>query len=278
MNRYAYKYGIGGIMNFEVFPNHIKKKIDNQPYTYDKLGESDSTVILFDDMVLKIEKTSCQSDREYHILNWLDKKLPVPKIICFERKDGFNYLLMTKLDGSMACDTINIDKLDSIVESLADGLKQLWRIDITNCEFDSTLDVKLKEAKYNIDHNLVDCNDFEECTLGPDGFKDIDALYSFLMKNKPEEDLVFSHGDYCLPNVFINDKSAVGFLDLGKAGVADRWADIALCVRSLKYNICDLFNLPYNHYLSLKQKLYDLLEIKENEEKLRYYILLDELF
>ncbi len=73
---------------------------------------------------------------------------------------------------------------------------------ITDCALNSTLDKKLKAAKFNIDNDLVDIDDFEENTIGANGFKDINALYSFLLNNKPKEDLVFTHGDYCLPNVF----------------------------------------------------------------------------
>lgn len=265
-------------MNFKTLPVSIQKITEGMPYEYDNHGESASSVILFDKMVLKIERTSEQSDREYHILEWLAGKLTAPEVIAFERKDGFNYLLMTRLKGSMACENITADRIDFIVEALADGLKQLWSVDISDCCFDSTLDNRLKTAKYNIDNNLVNVDDFNDDTLSPDGFKSVEDLYDFLIQNRPDEDLVFSHGDYCLPNVFIRDKKTVGFLDLGKAGIADRWQDIALCVRSLKYNICDLCGIPYEQYLSLKNKLYDLIGVKEDKEKLRYYILLDELF
>ena len=265
---------------FEIknFPDAIQKRIKNQPYKNDNIGESGSLILIFENMVLKIEPTSCQANNEYEVLKWLQGKLPVPEIIEFERADNYNYLLMSKLDGTMACDEINLKNPEMIVEALADGLKQLWRIDIDNCPYCNRLDKRLKDADYNIEHNLVDVDDFNDDTLGENGFKDVDELYDFLLKNKPPEDLVFTHGDYCLPNIFIGKDKADGFLDLGKAGIADRWQDIALCVRSLKYNVCDLCGLSNDVYLKLKNKLYSLLEITEDKEKLRYYILLDELF
>ncbi len=72
-------------------------------------------------------------------------------------------------------------------------------------------------------------------TYGKDGFSDPKELLDWLCSNRPEEDIVFIHGDYCLPNVFL-DGDSIGFIDLDHAGTGDRWADIALCWRSLKDN------------------------------------------
>ena len=45
----------------------------------------------------------------------------------------------------------------------------------------------------------------------------------------PSEDLVVCHGDYCFPNVLLDDAGAItGFLDLGELAVADRWWDVAV--------------------------------------------------
>ena len=50
------------------------------------------------------------------------------------------------------------------------------------------------------------------------------------------KDPVLSHGDFCLPNIFIEDGKVSGLIDLGDTGVNDKWLDIALCYRSLKHN------------------------------------------
>ncbi len=215
-------------------PKPILEKIGGQKYTLDTTGESDSTVLLFDSFVLKIERINENSANEVAALRWLGNRLPVPKILAFAQENGFNYILMSKCKGTMACDCFNKENIDGTVAALADGLKRLWRIDISDCPLDSSLPKRLAQAKKNIKNGLVDVDDFEPNTIGSDGFSDVDALYDYLFTHQPDADLAFTHGDYCLPNIFIEKDKTVGLIDLGKAGVADRWQDIALCVRSLR--------------------------------------------
>jgi aminoglycoside phosphotransferase len=82
--------------------------------------------------------------------------------------------------------------------------------------------------------------------------------------------LVFTHGDYCLPNIMLKDGAVSGFLDLGRAGIADRYTDLALAARSIRHNMGDerLVNLFFHAY--------GLGEV--DWRKVDYYILLDELF
>ncbi len=109
----------------------------------------------------------------------------------------------------------------------------------------------------------------EEDTFGEKGFSSPKELYKYLLENKPEEELVFSHGDYCLPNIFSENNEISGFIDLGRSGISDKWQDIALCVRSLEHNFgSDIY----------KEKFFKELGIPCDEKKVRYYILLDELF
>ncbi|MDE3231387.1 MAG: phosphotransferase, partial [Chloroflexota bacterium] len=55
--------------------------------------------------------------------------------------------------------------------------------------------------------------------------------------SEPANDLVFVHGDYCLPNVLLSATSVSGYLDWGRAGVSDRYQDLAIAARSVRYNL-----------------------------------------
>ena len=103
-------------------------------------------------------------------------------------------------------------------------------------------------------------------------------LYNYLDHNRPVEDLVFSHGDFYLPNIFISGCDITGFLDLGNGGISDRWQDIALCVRTLRSRHMRFANRGEDEYQRYKSLLFKELGIEPDEEKIRYFILLYEFF
>lgn len=76
--------------------------------------------------------------------------------------------------------------------------------------------------------------------------------------------------------MFAENGQITGYIDLGKAGVADRWQDIALCYRSLKQNFGGKFGAKNRDFSP--DALFEKLGVEKDPEKLRYYILLDELF
>ena len=51
---------------------------------------------------------------------------------------------------------------------------------------------------------------------------------------EPEEDLVFSHGSLTLDSIIVNGNGIVGMVGLQKAGVADRYRDLASILSSLE--------------------------------------------
>lgn len=48
---------------------------------------------------------------------------------------------------------------------------------------------------------------------------------------------MFSHGDLCGANVFVDGHDTLHFIDLGRGGSADRWLDIAFVHRFLRKDV-----------------------------------------
>ena len=253
-----------------LFPQAIAEITGEESFETDAIGRSDSAVLLFSDKVLKIEKTSAVSDNEYAILQWLDGRLRVPRVLAFARENGFNYLLMTRLDGKMAFAAEMTQ--EEIAAKLAEGLRLLRNADISDCPCKKTFLSVLKEAKKRMD-------DGELKALFPqtEEFEDFESLYAYLEANVPEEESVFSHGDYCLPNVFLSD-DGIGFLDLGSAGVMDKDYDVFMCLWSMRYNFVTLGGMSEERFELCKRAFFEALGEPEDEEKLRFHRLLDEFF
>ena len=152
-----------------------------------------------------------------------------------------------------------------VVQELARGLRWFHALPVDDCPFDARLDVRLREAKQRLDAGLVD-----EANFDPErqGLAAVD-LYPMLLRDRPaSEDLVVTHGDYCLPNVLLAGSGVVGFVDVGRAGIADRYQDLALAARSIRYNLGEAL-------VPLFFKAYG---VPQDAARVAYYQLLDEFF
>ena len=95
--------GFWKIVMFDLagLPGVISERITGLEWKHENIGMSGSSILVFEKMVLKIEKTGRSSEHEKTLLAWLENKLPVPKIIETTDSDGYSFLLMSKLDGDM---------------------------------------------------------------------------------------------------------------------------------------------------------------------------------
>jgi len=252
-------------------PKKIQQLTNYVKPTKDTMGMSGSRVYMYQHHVLKVhEKKDKVLIKEKDTLIWLKDRIPVPEVICYQEMKHHAFLLMSKCEGVMTCDPSVLDKPYDMISMLAKGLKMLWNIDIHDCPFDSTLKEKLKIAQKNVEEDDVDTSQAEDNTYGEKGFKDPYELLQWLKTNQPQEELVFSHSDYCLPNVLVKDGAITGFIDFDRAGIACKWADISLCVRSIYHN--------FGHHEDYIKHLFNELDMSPDWDKIRYYILLDELF
>ena len=48
---------------------------------------------------------------------------------------------------------------------------------------------------------------------------------------------VLLHGDYCLPNIILDDWKLSGYIDLGSGGIGDRHIDVAWGIWTLNFNL-----------------------------------------
>lgn len=199
-------------------------------------------------------------------LEWLEGKLPVPRVLFYGEDEENEYLLMSEIKGVNASDQSHRKNLPSVLESLGSGLKAIHLVCVDDCPFDQRLEVKIEEAKKRVEQKLVDEDDFDEVRKG----KSAGELFEELISNRPlNEELVFTHGDYCLPNIIIENQRVSGFIDWGRAGGADKYQDLALAIRSISSNVG-------KEYVPYFLEGYGINDV--DESRVDYYQLMDEFY
>jgi aminoglycoside phosphotransferase len=198
-------------------------------------------------------------------LEWLKGKLSVPEVRLFVQMDERDYLLISEIEGTGVHEDLWKEDVRRAIELLANGVRMIHNLPAAECPFDETLEAKIEQARRRMEFGLVDESDFDDERQG----RTAEDLFRELIATRPaSEDLVFTHGDYCLPNVVFKDWRLSGFIDWSRAGVADRYQDTALLARSVEFN----FGAEWRAFL------FDCLEIQPDDEKIRFYQLLDEFF
>jgi aminoglycoside phosphotransferase len=173
-------------------------------------------------------------------LGWMHAVgLPVPAVLQYHEWKEREYLLLTAVAGEDASVERPAEQHGAVVAALAAGLRTLHATNISACPFDAGWRARVAAAGARVRAGEVREDDFDAVRQGRSA-KDLYAELGALPV--PQEDRVFTHGDYCLPNVLLVGDGAGGFrvsgvVDCGNAGIADSYQDLALCARSVAGNL-----------------------------------------
>lgn len=155
--------------------------------------------------------TRCQPLAEAQRLRWAGQWLPVPHVLDVTS----SWLLTAALPGANAVSSPHREQPAQTVPALGRALRHLHdRLPVDSCpwRFQPTVDA--------LTHP--------------------DAPVRALAAEAPPTrtaDLVVCCGDACAPNTLLRpDGSVAGYVDLGAAGVGDRWTDLAVALLSLGWN------------------------------------------
>lgn len=204
-------------------------------------------------------------------LRWmLDHELPVPEVLHYEVSEDVEYLLLNEIPGADASVQRSAEMTPTIVAALADGLRLLHATPTAVCPFRHHAASRVADARERVRAGAVDETDFDVERRGLSAQQLLDELEA---TQPVAEDVVFAHGDYSLPNIILRDRRASvalsGFIDCARAGVADRYQDLALAARSIASNLG-------SEWVPLLFERYGLVHV--DECKLRFYTILDEFF
>jgi len=198
-------------------------------------------------------------------LRWLATHgIACPDVFAETREGQRDWLLTSMVPGRDLASSHDLTP-GRIVEITAGALRNLHRLDVATCPFDHTLDRRINLARARVEAGIVDEADFDEKRQGRTA---ADLFEELLLRRPGGDDLVVTHGDACLPNLLADGDRFTGYVDCARLGVADRHQDLALALRSIRYNL----GKPWvGHFL----RCYG---AEADPERLEFYQLLDEFF
>jgi aminoglycoside phosphotransferase len=258
-------------LNYKL-PPKLEKILEEFNWSIDTIGCSKSEVFKLtkDDkaLYLKVNKpdSSFNLENEKIILNWLKDLLPVPEVIFFSKYEGREFLLISEIDGRVSFEASSDEIKRKNIKILAEGLKRIHALDISNCPLDNTPDNLIQIAQNKLKHKKIDSSKFDDRWK----HKTPERLFEEILKIKPDKyDLVFSHGDYCLPNILVKEGKLNGIIDWSYGGINDRYFDFAAVAWSIGYN----FGEEWIQYFFEDYGLEDI-----DWDRLRFFQMLNEFF
>jgi kanamycin kinase len=162
-------------------------------------------------------------ERERDRLAWAAPFHPVPEVVELRQEGGAQLLITRALPGT----SIVHAEPRIAARALGEGLRALHEdLPADDCPFDWSA-----EARGAVDPPPVDR-------------------------------VVVAHGDACVPNTLVGaDGRWTAHVDLGRLGLADRWADLAVASASLGWNVGD----------GWEDEFFAAYGIARDEERIRFY-------
>lgn len=198
------------------------------------LGHSGAVVyrlVAPDKPTLFVKEAATSLHEEVLRLEWLQGKVPVPKVVHFCENEHGSVLVTTAVPGVNLTD-FNDESPEikrQLVEVFAEALKRFHAVDARGCPFGHSAGREFGR----LEAQLIA---LEASTGETFNTRWARQKLAELRQNQPEETLVLTHGDACLPNILVQDFGLSGFVDLGAAGLGDRWRDLERACWSLGYN------------------------------------------
>lgn len=156
-----------------------------------------------------------------------------PEVLAYESGEA-DWLLTAAVPGEDCTFHIYKDDPARLCDLTARLLRMLHDTDATGCPVPNRTAEYLATARRNYETGNYDTS------LFPDnwGYASAEEAWAVVEQNgKYLKNDTLLHGDYCLPNILLDNWRFSGFIDLDTAGVGDRHVDLFWGIWSLQFNL-----------------------------------------
>ena len=169
--------------------------------------------------------------REAQLTDYFHSKKLATAVVDYFSGD-YDWLLTEKVQGEDCIHRMYLDEPVRLCDTTAELLRKLHEEDYSGCPMMN------RTAEYLQTVEEVYRQQSAERAPEHKGFRSVEEAYQEVQRNgKYLKADTLIHGDYCLPNIILNQWKFSGFIDVGNGGVGDRHIDLYWALWSLKYNL-----------------------------------------
>lgn len=222
------------VVDIEQYPSSIRPYLRGARL-YDSSCSAEARVIFADKgpgLFLKIAASGALQ-RENAMARFFARRALGPRVLeYFSGSD--DYLLTEKAIGDDCTHERYTKQPERLCDTLAELLLWLHSQDAPDCPVKNHTELYLSAVRANHEKRHSDV-----CRLGYDrGLRTEEDAYALILNRAHllQNDTLL-HGDYCFPNVILNDWAFGGFIDLGCGGLGDRHVDLFWGAWTLRFNL-----------------------------------------
>lgn len=145
-----------------------------------------------------------------------------------------DWMLSERVNGEDCTHKMYLDEPEKLCDTIAELLFKLHNTDFTGCPIQNRLESYFNTVEYNYTSGTYDKSAFPDSF----GYKSAEEAWRVVEAYKKyfKADTLL-HGDYCLPNIMLDNWKFSKFIDLGNGGVGDKHIDIFWGVWTLQFNL-----------------------------------------
>ena len=171
--------------------------------------------------------------RESEMTAYFGQKRLGAEVLLYTSDGEADYLLTSRVSGEDCTDPRYLADPRRLAVLLGEGLRALHETDCSDCPIGDHTSLYLATAEKNRRLGLCDLS-----FAGSYGIETVDEAWTVLEAGRGSlQNEVLLHGDYCLPNVMLDDFRFSGYIDVGNGGVGDRHVDLFWGAWTLAYNL-----------------------------------------
>lgn len=215
---------------------------DSSAWTPATAGESGAIVLRHasEERFAKVASVADAStlEAERDRIEWLSGTgIPGPRVLDW-RTTEHGACLITSAVAGIPADQLDPSQLAQAWASITDTLLRLHSTPVGTCPYGRTLDEMMTLARATVAEDRVHPEFLPQHLVGTPPAVILGSLERDLPLRQEQEDAdaAVCHGDFCLPNIFIDPATSLvaGLIDLGRLGQADPYADIALLLANAR--------------------------------------------